>query len=295
MAHRLVIIDGHSVLYRMYHERSRSALRTRDGKRSGAFYGFCASFRSYQRQFPHASFALTFDSGWCWRNDMVPNYKHRQEKTPLEDFEGQLEAVKQFFTALGYGIFCYAHLEADDLVGVVATRWLNECDHNRVMIISSDRDFFQLVTERCLVYDARQKRFFGPSEVQAATGVAPAHFLAYRALLGDPADNLPGLRGYGKVKSATYASTLNTHALHLSSEAYERVALNIRLMALPRLVTDLPVLPRVGLELLTYLQYWVRVWMDETHTPLTTHAPEKAQAILDAYDVVSFTVNDFLH
>ena len=306
---RLIAIDGQPLLYRSYYQKVFQGLsttvsseteiallsgppRTSDGRRSGGFYGFLRSLNALQRQFPGSPILFAFDSGRSWRNDVVESYKHRGTRTPPEGFEEQLMAVQSFLTAMGYPMFIEPQLEADDLLAIMTTRWLNTFVQHTAIIVSSDRDFFQLVSARCLLYDDRQKTFFGPTEVQALTGVIPEQYLDWKCLVGDPADNLLGVLGYGKKKAAKF---INEGGLleFLPLEEVRLAERNHFLMRLPRRVSDL----RIARKRQQHLEILVSRVIQRCTTGYPAFQPpvdlHRAQSLLDQYECKSLNLADF--
>ncbi len=214
MKTRLLAIDGHPLLYRSYFQRTVGTLKTKSRMPSGAVFGFLRSVLSLKQRFPDAHIAFAFDSGPSWRNTILVDYKHYGTRVPPIGFADQLAAIQQFIGAVGYPILCEKGLEADDLLSVLVSRWLGYFPKHTSIIVSSDRDFFQLVTDRCALYDDRQKRFFGPEEVACETGVYPEDYLNYKCVVGDTSDHIKGLKGYGNEAGATSSRINETSSAH---------------------------------------------------------------------------------
>lgn len=310
MAQRLIVIDSHPLLYRSYYCKEFRELytgaaseiefsmqsthpRTSSGHLSGGFFGFLRSVKSLrQRQrFLRSQFVFVCDSGRSWRNEVVPKYKHYGEKQPLEGFQEQMVDVQQFLKATGYPVIHEPGLEADDLISVVVTRYLSVGSKHTAIIVSSDQDFFQLVSPQCLLYDDRQKKFYGEAEVEAKTGVPVQWYLDYKCLLGDPADNLSGVLGYGKVKAARFVMARQPLA-SLPTEQFAIFALNRQLMMLPKTVAQLKTSPMSQQAVDICL---TRLIDDFTHNTLPLTDMDKAQALLDKYECRSLNVKEYVN
>ena len=245
---RLIIIDSHPLAYRAYYSPGTRKLKTSDGTLSGLFFGFIRSYITLQSRFPKSHFIFCFDSGASWRNKVYPAYKSHHPPGTLEGFDLQLEDLKTFIQALGIPTFIQSGLEADDLISVCACEWVASIKDGTAVIVSSDRDFFQLVSEKISCYDDRAKTFYGPAEVEAKTGVRPEHIVNYKALLGDPSDNIAGVYGYGPKKAALYAKYIYSEE-YLDADELDIFFRNIRLINLPQSLGELGAyLSRGGLQ-----------------------------------------------
>ncbi len=287
---RLIAIDAHPLAYRAFFQPAYAPLKTSKGVSSGVFYGFLTSVLALQRRFVGSYFVFAFDSGKSWRNDIVSNYKHYGERARPIDFFSQLEHAKLFLTAVGYPVLAVSKLEADDILSVICSEWCSFFSRTAI-IVSSDRDFFQLVSDQILVYDDRQKKFFGPAEVRVSMGVVPEHFLAYKCLLGDVSDNLFGVASYGKVRAAKAAPSIFPLSEQLSDEDAVIFLRNMELMTLPRRCLDLRISRRAQAVFEKTITALFERWTQNKHVQLD---PILAKKLLDMYECVSLNVLDFL-
>ena len=148
--------------------------------------------------------AVTFDvSRSTFRTEAYAEYKAGRAETPA-DFKGQVSLVREVLDALRIPIVCAEGFEADDVIATLATQ--AAADGMDVLIVTGDRDAFQLVDERITVlYNSRgvsDMRRMTPAAVQEKYGLSPAQYPEFAALRGDPSDNLPGIPGLGE-KTAT--------------------------------------------------------------------------------------------
>ena len=231
---RLIIIDASPLAYRSYYASGTKNLKTSKGVLSGTFFGCLRSFVSLKARFPKSHFIFCFDSGDSWRNQIYKDYKTHDPVSKLKGFDEQLGDVYIFLEACGIPIFKQKGLEADDLISICACEWVACNEDSTSIIVSSDRDFFQLVSDDISCYDDRAKIFYGPKEVEAKLGVKPEDVVKYKALLGDKADNIAGIYGYGPKKSAHFAKHKFGYEDFLSSEQQDIFTINKELITLPR-------------------------------------------------------------
>ncbi|NKQ37245.1 MAG: DNA polymerase I [Chloroflexi bacterium] len=203
--HKLVLIDGHALAYRMFYALPLEAFSTKEGEPTNATYGFMRTV--LERLFadnPPEYFAVSFDLGRTFRDDLYAEYKATREKMP-DELRRQIDRIKQIIRAMNIPILELEGYEADDVLGTVARQAepLGVPSH----IITGDRDLLQLVDENTRVeLPARrgnlQPEVYDPEKVTEYFGVRPSQVVDWKALVGDTSDNIPGVRGIGK-KTAT--------------------------------------------------------------------------------------------
>ncbi|CAN5638284.1 hypothetical protein BH23CHL6_BH23CHL6_11800 [soil metagenome] len=138
-----------------------------------------------------------------WRNERWPGYK-TDAGVPRE-LLAQFPLAEEALRAVGVVVWPMVECEADDALGTAATRWANDPQVERVVILTPDKDMSQCVREdgRVVMYDRRKRLFVDADGVRARFGVAPASIPDFLALVGDSADGFPGIPGWGKVSAAT--------------------------------------------------------------------------------------------
>lgn len=208
----LLLIDGHSLAFRAYYAFAKGrdgGLKTRSGIPTSICFGFLKSmFEVLEKEQPQA-LAIAFDRAEAtFRHEADVNYKANRQETP-EDFIPDLHNLQQILAALQVCIATCAGYEADDVLATLAKQG-SEAGY-RVKILTGDRDLFQLVDTQkqiSVLYLAggSQKRDsaaneFDPAQVKEKMGVSPHQIVDYKALCGDPSDNIPGVKGIGE-KSA---------------------------------------------------------------------------------------------
>jgi DNA polymerase-1 len=201
---RLLLLDGHSLAYRAFFALPVENFSTTDGQPTNAVYGFTAMLINVLRDEAPTHVAVTFDvSRATFRHAAYAEYKAGRAETP-SDFKGQVSLVREVLDALRIPVVVAEGYEADDVIATLATQ--AAADGMDVLIVTGDRDAFQLVNERITVlYNSRgvsDMRRMTPEAVAEKYGLTPAQYPEFAALRGDPSDNLPGIPGLGE-KTAT--------------------------------------------------------------------------------------------
>ncbi|MFJ4919163.1 DNA polymerase I [Streptomyces sp. NPDC088725] len=201
---RLLLMDGHSLAYRAFFALPAENFTTATGQPTNAIYGFASMLANTLRDEAPTHFAVAFDvSRKTWRAEEFPEYKANRSKTP-DEFKGQVELIGELLDAMHADRFAVDGFEADDIIATLATQ--AEAAGFEVLIVTGDRDSFQLVSEHTTVlYPTKgvsELTRFTPEKVQEKYGLTPAQYPDFAALRGDPSDNLPGIPGVGE-KTAT--------------------------------------------------------------------------------------------
>ena len=201
---RLLLLDGHSLAYRAFFALPVENFSTTTGQPTNAVYGFTAMLINVLRDEAPTHVAVTFDvSKSTFRTQTYAEYKAGRAETPT-DFKGQVSLVREVLDALRVPIVTAEGFEADDVIATLATQ--AAADDMDVLIVTGDRDAFQLVSDRVTVlYNARgvsDMRRMTPDSVREKYGLSPEQYPEFAALRGDPSDNLPSVPGLGE-KTAT--------------------------------------------------------------------------------------------
>jgi len=194
---RVVLIDGTNTLYRAFF--AIPSLRAPDGFPTNAAYGFVTMLAKVIREEQPSAVIVVFDArGETFRHRLFPEYKAGREAQP-EDLSVQIPVVRELIAAHRIPVVEVADFEADDVIATLAARAPDDAD---IVIVSTDKDLMQLVDERVVLLDGIKGRRYGPAEVEARFGVPPDRVLDLRALVGDPSDNIPGVKGIGEKGAA---------------------------------------------------------------------------------------------
>ncbi|MEM9705585.1 MAG: DNA polymerase I, partial [Pseudomonadota bacterium] len=199
---RLYLVDGSAYIFRAYHALP-PLTRKSDGLPVGAVSGFCNMLYKLLTDMGDdhdpTHFAVIFDySSYTFRNDLYPEYKANRDEPP-EDLAPQFPLVRDATRAFGVPCIEKEGYEADDIIATYARQI--ERDGGECVIISSDKDLMQLVTDRVTMFDTMKNRRIGRDEVVEKFGLPPEKVIDVQALAGDSVDNVPGVPGIG-VKTA---------------------------------------------------------------------------------------------
>lgn len=206
----LLLIDGHSLAYRAFHALPVENFSTSTGQTTNAIYGFISMLINVLRDESPSHVAVAFDLGrQTFRLEEYPEYKAGRAKTPPE-FHPQIDLIKDIVKAMGIAVVTKEGFEADDALATM-TRLGTEAGA-AVEVMSGDKDSFQLATDTVtILYPKRgvsDLNRMTPAAIEEKYGVSPANYRGLAALVGEKADNLPGVPGVG---DKTAAKWLNSH------------------------------------------------------------------------------------
>jgi DNA polymerase-1 len=210
-----LLVDGHALIYRAYH--AFPPLTSPNGEIVGALYGFLRILFSTIRELEPKYVAATFDHpAPTKRKQAYAFYKANRSEMP-DDLKPQVDLIKEAVASLGIPVFTMAGIEADDLIGTITKKTAPLTDL-QTLILTGDRDSFQLVDEHTQIYLSQiglSKKISGGNNailvdekiVVEKMGVPPAQIIDLKALSGDPSDNIPGVAGIGKVSATKLLQT----------------------------------------------------------------------------------------
>ncbi|NCO60753.1 MAG: DNA polymerase I [Deltaproteobacteria bacterium CG_4_8_14_3_um_filter_51_11] len=190
----LYLIDGSSYIHRAYHAiRSLSNSR---GIPTNATFGFTKMLLKVIKDKKPAFMAVVFDSrGPTFRHDIYPEYKANRPPMP-DDLAAQIPYIKKIVEFLNIPSLEKMGYEADDIIGTLARRLGGE--GRKVVMITGDKDFRQLVTGDTIIWDTMKDRIIDGEAIEKTYGIKPAAFIDVMALSGDTSDNIPGVPGIGE-------------------------------------------------------------------------------------------------
>jgi len=197
---RLFLLDGTALAFRSHFAFARSGLTTADGRPTGATYGFTMVLRRLLDEEAPDLIAVAFDPpGPTFRHERYAEYKATRERAP-EDMVAQLDDLREVVRGHGITLFEVPGYEADDVIGTLAKE--AEAAGHEVMIVTGDKDFMQLVSDRVKLYNVFKKGealvVEDEAAVEAKFGGTPAQVVDVLALMGDSSDNVPGVKGIGE-------------------------------------------------------------------------------------------------
>ena len=198
----LYIIDSYGLIYRSYYAFISRPLTNKDGENVSAVFGFFRNLKAVLDKYkPHGLVAAFDPKGPTFRHQMYDQYKATRQKTP-EDLHAQVPVIEEILVALGIPVLRQDGFEADDVIATLAKQC---CQQGRpCRILSADKDLMQLVdctTEILKPDKAGGWEVVGAAGVEAEWGVPPEGLLDLLSLIGDTADNVPGVPGVG-IKTA---------------------------------------------------------------------------------------------
>lgn len=230
---KIVLIDGHSILNRAFY--GIPDLTNAEGLHTNAVYGFLnILFKILEEEEPQY-LTVAFDvHAPTFRHKLYDAYKGTR-KPMAEELRQQVPLMKDMLKAMGVTVVEKEGLEADDVLGTIAKRC--EAEGFEVSVVSGDRDLLQLATEHIKIRIPKTKRTgteiedYNAADVLERYQVTPLQFIDLKALMGDTADNIPGVPGIGE-KTATnlitaYQSIENAYA-HVDEIRPPRAANNLR-------------------------------------------------------------------
>ena len=194
--HRLLLVDGHSNLYRAFFA-IRAGLAAPDGTPTNATYGFLRMQHKMLRELAPSHVAVAFDSGGeTFRTRLDERYKAHRPPMP-DDLRVQVPLTQEAVSLLGLAVLAQPDVEADDVIGTLAVRAAGS--GFEVVIASSDKDLMQLVADPLVkMWHTRLERLLDEHGVEEVFGVPPARVGDVLALMGDASDNVPGCKGIGE-------------------------------------------------------------------------------------------------
>ncbi len=214
----LILIDGHALAYRMFYALPLDSFATSAGEPTNATFGFTRALMDIiLAADPPEYLAVSFDIGKTFRHEMFPEYKGTRAKTP-EELHIQVDRIREVVAAFEVPVLEKEGYEADDVIGTIARQ--ATAQGVPVRIVTGDRDLLQLVDENThILLAGRQGTVeYDSAAVEAQYGIRPDQIVDYKAMVGDPSDNIPGVRGVGKKTAAKLLQqygTLETVFEHL--------------------------------------------------------------------------------
>lgn len=195
---RLIIIDSNALIHRAFH--ALPPLATKKGELVNAVYGFLLVFLRAVRELKPDYIAACFDlPAPTFRHEKFKEYKAKRKPTPSELYQ-QIPKVKEVLSAFNVPVFEKEGFEADDIIGTITEKTAGKTEN---IILSGDLDTLQLVNENTRTYFLRK----GVKDIvlydenlvkEKYQGLPPEKLVDFKALKGDPSDNIPGARGIGE-------------------------------------------------------------------------------------------------
>ena len=208
----ILIIDGLNAFLRNFTMINHI---NQDGHHIGGLTGFLKSIGYAIRMVDPTKVVIVFDGvgGSNARRNLFPDYKANRNVNRVtnysifqskdeeqESINNQMERLIQYLKCLPVSVVSIDGLEADDIIGYLATKFQTYEETQKVTIMSADKDFLQLVSDKVHCYSPTKKKIYTPKDVLEEFGVSSNNFLNYKILMGDQSDNIPGINGLGPKK-----------------------------------------------------------------------------------------------
>jgi 5'-3' exonuclease len=191
------------------------------------------TLRSYVKSFNSTDVYIAWDKKLKYpctnfrQQKMEGDYKAQRDKESAKDVFKCEEELSKITKTLGIKNIYPGIMEADDVIG-----WLSQRLEGDNIIISADKDLLQLIDENNSVYAPRKKVLIELKNFKENVGVDKEYFLPYKAIFGDPSDNIPGLDGYGKVRARKLAEKFVNGEKEITQDQLDLINKNIHLMDL---------------------------------------------------------------
>jgi len=197
MSKTVTVIDTFGFFFRSFYALPQH-LKNKDGFPTGLLTGFTNFISTLQKQHDSDYLIFAIDSkGPTFRNEIDTNYKANRQAPPPE-LTLQLPIAIEWINKMGYKTLGKVGFEADDIIATVV-KFAKEQDYN-VRVVSHDKDLYQLIDDgKIVLVDAIKRKTVDEDACFEKYGVTPKQFIDYQSILGDSADNVPGVKGIGKV------------------------------------------------------------------------------------------------
>lgn len=197
---KVVLVDGNNLMFRSYFATlySGSTLRNKKGFPTNAIYGFVNMINKIISEEKPMYMAVAFDIGKTFRHEKYDYYKGKRDNTP-DELKEQFPIAKQILTAMNIKYFELQGYEADDIIGTFSKK-CEQDDDFKALIVSSDKDLLQLITDQTEVKLLKTKDYIRMDykEFYDTYGIEPIKMIDLKALMGDASDNIPGVKGIGE-------------------------------------------------------------------------------------------------
>jgi len=202
----VILVDGSSYVYRAYH--ALPPLSTSTGQPTGAVRGVTTMVMRILEDHPNSPVGMIFDAkGSTFRHDMYDQYKANRPPMP-DDLRPQIQPIYDICEALGLKIFVVDNVEADDVIGTLATQ--AEVEGIKTVVSTGDKDLAQLVTKNIRLVNTMSNEVLDEAGVMKKFGVKPNQIIDYLALVGDTSDNIPGVQKVGPKTAVNWLTKYET-------------------------------------------------------------------------------------
>ena len=209
---KIVLVDGNNLLFRSYYATAYSGniMCNKDGFPTNGIYGFVNMINKIIAEEKPEYMMVAFDIGKTFRHEKYADYKGGRNATP-EDLKIQFPVAKKILTAMGIKYLECDGYEADDIIGTISM-WCEKDDDYEALIVSSDKDLLQLISDETTVKLLKTKDYIWMDKKTFIDtyGFDPIHMIDLKALMGDSSDNIPGVKGIGEKGAIKLVSEYQT-------------------------------------------------------------------------------------
>jgi DNA polymerase-1 len=223
MAKTAIIMDGDNLTFRYYH--SLGVLST-EWRKTGIVFGFLREIISLAQLFQTDQFYFCFDSSKSFRLSVFPDYKHTRRVKAVNDPNYALakrlchEAQHTLLPKLGFAnILALPGYEADDLIAQLSTQLIEDGNAEKVVMVSTDQDLYQLLTDDVFQWKPGARELYGKKELYKEFGAAPHEWADVKAIMGCTTDDVPGIDGVGPKFAVKYLHG----KLETTTKAYQAI------------------------------------------------------------------------
>jgi DNA polymerase-1 len=251
MSESLLLIDGMYLIFSSFYANRH--MRTLNGEPTGAIFGFVSRIEYLIRELNPDFMVVALDSREkTFRSEMYEGYKAKRLEPP-EDLLEQLPKIKEFIKLRGIDMIEAPGFEADDIIALLTRS--NYASGRDVYIFSADKDLFQLVGDRVVVFHPKLKKKLGADDIKEMAGVLPGQIVDFLSLSGDASDNIPGVPGIGEktarrlIEKFGSLDALLRNIEQLDEKIRGKIKANLDLLHLSRKLLDLSHLPEFKRDL----------------------------------------------
>lgn len=222
----ILLIDGENILHRSFHKFEN--LHAPNGKPTGAIFGFFKSLNYLIYRFQSSKVVVVFDNGKSkWRLDLLPEYKGHRKNIQI-DYESLHKQKRTIMKILKLLNISYVfdkkqefNYEGDDYIA-----WIKHVVDDNVLIVSSDKDFCQMICKRVKIYNPNKDVLINEKNCKEIMGYSSLECVDYLALVGDSSDDIPGYTGIGPVKARKFLDTWKSIGNFLNNSSNEFPGIN---------------------------------------------------------------------
>ena len=197
---KIIMIDGNNLMFRSYYATAYNGnfMNNSKGFPTNALFGFTNMIHKIINEETPEYMIVAFDKGKTFRHEEYEGYKDGRVETP-DELKKQFPKAKELLTAMGIKYYEIDGYEADDIIGTFA-KFCDDDKDFRGTIVSSDKDLLQLISSDVDIKLLKQKDYIRYNEktFEKDYGIKPINVIDLKALMGDPSDNIPGVKGVGE-------------------------------------------------------------------------------------------------